>query len=397
MNKLITLLGFAIISMVSNAQIDSTIYGLSVSSTNTMMFFVKIDPVSGQVTNISNSPVFGSFGYQGSTIDPNQGIYYNVNDSILFAFDLVSGNLLREIPITNFQNSTFNCIVYNSPNSALYGLAVDPASQEIYLGTIDPLSGVVNIISPTYVPGIYSTLAGVAVDSHESIFYYISIDNHFVGLNMSNGEVITNPVIIAPDGSFGSIVYNCLDSVIYGLCGDPFVGRKLSKIDPISGVVTYISDSIIAHWIGSDKATIDPFQEIYYFKAGDSTFVGADIHTGEIVTNPDIIPIPGTFFHNAFFNHPCDISYPVGNDPDPVAGEIVLFPNPVKNQLNIKFPEPVHGNIVINDIKGDFICSKSIFNRASISIDIPALKNGLYVIRLTTSGNIVTLKFVVKN
>ena len=70
--------------------------------------------------------------------------------------------------------------------------------------------------------------------------------------------------------------------------------------------------------------------------------------------------------------------------------EFDMYPNPVKNTLNIKSQEAI-SNVAVYDLLGKVVISS---NKVNNFLDVSALSNGVYIIKLTSDKGVVTKKFV---
>ena len=72
------------------------------------------------------------------------------------------------------------------------------------------------------------------------------------------------------------------------------------------------------------------------------------------------------------------------------AVEFNMYPNPVKNTLNIKSQDAI-SNVAVYDLLGKEVISS---NNVSNTLDVSALSNGVYLIRLTSNKGVATKRFV---
>ena len=74
--------------------------------------------------------------------------------------------------------------------------------------------------------------------------------------------------------------------------------------------------------------------------------------------------------------------------------EITIYPNPVKNTLNIKSNEPLK-QIIIYDLTGKSLKTKENYNENNLTINISDLSKGIYFIQtISTTGKTFTTKFI---
>jgi hypothetical protein len=189
-----------------------------------------------------------------------------------------------------------------SQASAIFGLAVKNSPSSTFLGTINPATGVVTNISPASLGINYVSTLGV-IDMKKNRYYYETGTNQFVGVDLTTGNVMTNPTITNPSASFFDLAaYNCADSTIYGLARSTGpTNYYLAKINVATGAVNNISTSSIGSGIILTPSTLDPVNKRFYYEDGSFNFVGIDLVTGTVVTNPVISnPSPNANLFDSF-------------------------------------------------------------------------------------------------
>ncbi len=89
---------------------------------------------------------------------------------------------------------------------------------------------------------------------------------------------------------------------IYGMAVAPGPATYLGKLAPATGSVTNISGSSLGpNYVGS-LATINPKTNIYYYETGTNQFVGVDLITGNVVSNPTMTNPLASFFDLVAYN-----------------------------------------------------------------------------------------------
>lgn len=74
--------------------------------------------------------------------------------------------------------------------------------------------------------------------------------------------------------------------------------------------------------------------------------------------------------------------------------EIILFPNPVLNTLNLRFPVLSSGDIQISSLDGKILHRESINNKSiDFHAEVSNLKRGFYLCIINTGEKIETIKF----
>ncbi len=385
----------------SSGQIDSIIYGLSYSFYTNDIYLASINPESGQVTNISASPVNQSMSYiNGSTLNPHKAIYSTTTDSLILGFDIQSGEMVYSTELIHYQNLSFAGMTYNCFDTTYYGLSYNNSLQEVFLSTINPQIGQVNPVSTNPILTTCSPSWGKTIDPYQNIFYFLTQGFppiYLIGLDLSTGDMVTNVQCILPEGTytFSSILYNCSDSIIYGICRIISGGAKFSKIDPASGNITYISDTAILA-VNDRPPTLDPYGGIYYLNALDSTFTGIDIHSGQISTKVQVIlPSGSNIFMMPVFNHSCFFDPPVYLPQVKSNPNLHIYPNPAYQRINIEFNEPKNFSVKVFDVAGRIYFQSQRFNTTIYTLELSNYIQGCYMLQISNGENSWWEKFYV--
>lgn len=390
MKKLFLVQTLIIISLFVNAQIDSIIYGFT--SVPSGSFFSKIDPQTGMVIYVSNLIPY-PYGYGGRTIDPRTGTMYFLQNSNLVKNNLYTGQNVGIINVINYPNMEFTGIVYNCFDTLLYGLSYDAINHSVYLATVHKNTGMVSNLSDS-VASSYMQLTSTAIDPYSNIFYFETINNQLVGIGLYTGEVFTNVQISCPDTLFfGPISFNCADTILYGLYGNMNMGRRLAKIDPLTGFITTISSDNVAQGLYNYPSTLDPFKSIYYFVSSDGNLRGVDLLSGALILNvPIIAPDSFGYFTNPIFNHECYYDYTVNVEKKGLE-QLSIFPNPANNNINII--SKGFANITLVDYQGRMLLRKNV--HGSIEIDTKDIVNGIYLVTVQSQDHIYKQKIVINH
>lgn len=392
----------------------------------------SIEPLTGVITNLGNSEFNGAINLTGATLDPYLNRYYIGSGFNLLTFDITSGNIINNVPISGaIPSAAFQNFRFNNSDSIIYGMipqnfystyydsllmmSIDVLdSTQIRFASIDPASGQYTIIGNSSFSNLY-TLAGNSIDPYQMVYYYSAVDT-LIGIDLYTGaEFSATPILLPSYGIFENIAYSCVDTSIYGLTRQNYISTvydslimdsvdvidsttfRLSKIDPNTGVVTFISpNNIGAGGNLTGGAFIDPASMTYFFSNGNQ-IVGVSLVTGLITSN-----VTKSFASNeiAFdmmrstqncfgalrvrFNTSTGVSENDDFNPD-----VILFPNPAQNEILIKTDASLN-NVLILDYKASLI-----FESKGKAIDISGLPSGIYFAKITTeNGDIFARKFV---
>jgi hypothetical protein len=172
---------------------------------------------------------------------------------------------------------------------------------------------------------------------------------------------------------------------------------RLSKINPNTGVVTYISPSNIgAGGNLTGGAFIDPNSMTYFFSHGNK-IVGVSLITGLITSSVTKSFDSGAFAFDMMrstqncmnaaairMNNTSGINENVNN-----SLEGLIFPNPAQNKISIKLNSAI-SKIEILDAKGQLV----LLQKENM-VDISNLPSGIYFAKvLTENGKLFSSKFV---
>ena len=269
----------------------------------------SIDPITGVVTNIGDEEYRSGINLNGATIDPYLNRYYIGSGFNLLTFDINSGSIINNVPITGeLPSPSFQNIRFNQSDSTIYGMipnnfyssyydstVMDSIevldSTQIRFASINPVTGQYSIIGTSSFSNLY-TLAGNSIDPYQMIYYYSAVDT-LIGIDLYTGaQYSAVPISLPPYGIFGNIAYSCSDTSIYGMTRQNYVSTvydslfmdyidvidsttfRLSKINPATGEVTFLSqENLGAGGNLTGGAFIDPNSRTYFFNNGNQNFM----------------------------------------------------------------------------------------------------------------------------
>jgi hypothetical protein len=391
-----------------------------------------IDPYNGVVTNIGNSEFNSSVNLNGATIDSYLNRYYIGSGQNLLTFDINSGNIINNVPIFGSKAATgFQNLRLNHSDSKIYGLLpinyysyiYDSTlmgnieildSTQIRFASINPSTGQYTIIGNTSYNNMY-TLAGNSIDPYQMLYYYSAVDT-LIGIDLYTGAKFSAvPIQLPPHGIFENIAYSCIDTSVYGLTRQNYISYvydsiimeyafiidsttfRLSKINPNTGVVTFVSPSNIgAGGNLTGGAFIDPNSMTYFFSHGNK-IVGVSLNTGLISSSVSKSFDSGAFAFDMMrstqncmnaaairVNNPNGISETVNYNLDGF-----IFPNPAQNKISITLNVAIN-KIEILDPKGHLILEQK-----DNLIDISNLQSGIYFVKvISENGELFSSKFI---
>jgi gliding motility-associated-like protein len=198
---------------------DSTLYAIKVVWSPNERYLVKIDPVTGVVTQLSSSSIFEWYQTDGgSTIDPVSNTFYirsedKQNNQRLYGIDLKTGNIKTQPIMSNSDD--LHQMVFNCLDSTLYAIKVVWNPNERYLVKIDPVTGEVTQLSSSSIFEWYQTDGGSTIDPFTGTYYIRSTDEQnnqrLYGIDLKTGEIKESPQLINADDVHQLVyAYSCL-------------------------------------------------------------------------------------------------------------------------------------------------------------------------------------------
>jgi len=278
------------------AQVNNTMFGLQQTTNPAGFKLATMNPLTGQVTVISDSVLSDLVNITSSSINPyNQTFTFQDEDSWL-TVSLQTGEVLNDVTVASLNNNgSFSNFKFNTADSIMYGLyflsfnnPMTGTVADLRLAKCDLTTGNVSLISDSSVAINYN-LTGSSIDPYQML-YYFQFEEKFIGLDLYNGQIYSQPnITINGEGSsFQNMAYSCVDTNIYGLIMQNGV-KALGKINPQTGVVTPLPTQLsFNNLIVNSGGAIDPINKVYYFQTIDSTgqikLVGLSLIDGSVAS-----------------------------------------------------------------------------------------------------------------
>jgi hypothetical protein len=403
------LIVLALLGTELHAQIDNTMYGLYRILNPTSVQLASIDPINGMITPIGAANTLStSINATGAALNPyNMSYTYQDEDSWL-SVDLQNGAVLNDVTVT-LPNTIgdFNNFRFNTADTNMYGLysqvIYDPLTGiitgDMRLATCDLTTGSVSIISPTSVAQSY-TMTGSAIDPYLMVYYFES-EGKFVGLDLYNGQVYSEPMItLMGNGiTFDNFAYSCADTTMYGLIMNNGV-KALGKINVTTGVVTQLPTLLnFDNYIMNSGGAIDPANLVYYFQTMDSTgikLVGLSLIDGSVVSQP-VISANGNYFDMYRIQSDCYEAEATRLNPATESIEateisVKLYPNPVQEEFQIEASSSIEV-LEIQQLNGSVIYSQTP-NVTSTRVSVSGLSPGMYLVNVKTIAGSESYRFI---
>ena len=190
--------------------------------------------------------------------------------------------------------------------NTMYGLYRNNNPSTVQLATIDPTTGVINVLGPNL--GNTINLTGVSLNPYNYPYTYQDQDS-WLSVDLSNGTLVNDVMVSLPNatGNFDNFKFNTSDTTMYGLFSqvlyNPITGvysgdMRLATCDLSTGQVSLISPASVASSYVMAGSSIDPHLMVYYF-ISEGKLMGIDLYNGTVYSQPVIsIPSGGDSFDN---------------------------------------------------------------------------------------------------
>lgn len=383
-------------------------YGLQQTTIPAGFKLATMNPLTGQVTVISDSVLSDLVNITNSSLNPyNQTFSFQDEDSWL-TVSLLTGEVLNDVTVASLKNiGSFSNFRFNTADSIMYGLyplslnnPMTGSVGDLRLAKCDLTTGNVSLISNSSV-AINYTLTGSSIDPYQMLYYFQS-EGKFIGLDLYNGQIFSQPIItINGEGSsFQNTAYSCVDTTIYGLIMQNGV-KALGKINPQTGVVTPLPTQLsFNNLIVNSGGAIDPITKIYYFQTMDNTdqikLIGLSLLDGSVVSETNL-SANGDYFTMYRIQNDCYAAIPTRLNTTSNLAEIKnlsvnIYPNPAQEVLNLKATTNLN-QVEIIDAYGNFV-KRFNPNQTQFQLPIETLAQGIYYLKISTADSNVTERFV---
>lgn len=382
-------------------------FGLHQSSNPAGFKLATMDPLTGQVTLISNSVLSTMVNVTGSSLNPYNQTFSFQDENSWLTVSLETGEVLNDVSVS-LPNSdgNFNNFRFNTADSIMYGLysviynnPINGALGEMRLAKCDLSTGLVSLISTSSIAENY-TAAGNTIDPYQMLYYFQS-EGKFIGLDLYNGQIYSQPnITISGGGSyFENMAYSCVDTTVYGLIMQNGV-KALGKINPQTGVVTALPTQLsFDNLVFNSGGAIDPVNRVYYFQTIDNNqtkFVGLSLTDGSVVSETNLSS-NDEYFTMYRIQSDCYEANPTRLNSTSNLTEIKnlsvkIYPNPAQEVLNLNATINLT-QVEIIDAYGNFVKQFNP-NQTQFQLPIETLAQGIYYLKISTADSNVTERFV---
>jgi len=374
----------------------------------------SINTNTGLVTDVSTLFSTESFNVSGGDFDPiHSKMYLMTGYSTFTIFNFNTGGITTIPYITSFSGTTyFDNVSFSHSNNTLYGLVrpfgTNNVSLGVFFGKLNTTTGQVTTLSPNSIATGYQ-LAGTIIDP-ELMVYYFKTGTKFLGIDLYNGTIYSQPDIVysANDYDFSNFTYNCADNSIYGIVREMtniqmpnapsgvFIQHsRLGRIDPATGIVTRVSQTILPnlYYSVTAGATIDPSTNTFYCSDNTNLYEISTV-TGVAASTPLVFE-NGNFVNFIANSNDCTGATASRLDPNlsnngfHLKRNFEIYPNPVSSILTIKSEKSID-TIEVFDTLGRLVIMKKSGN----DFDVSSFQSGTYLMKIFSGNTIENIKFI---
>jgi hypothetical protein len=232
--------------------------------------------------------------------------------------------------------------------------------------------------------------------------YYFESEGKFMGLDLYNGEIYSQPNISVPGegSSFGNFAYSCTDTSVYGLIMNNGV-KALGKINPQTGVVTALPTVLnFDNYVMNSGGTIDPLSLVYYFQtldtAGQVKMVGLSLLDGSVTTQSSV-STTGNYLTMYRIQSDCYEASPSRLNQTATISDIKdinlsIHPNPAQDFINLNSKNAI---LQVDILNADGTLIERIkTNEMNLQIPIESFANGIYFLKISSNNILFTKRFM---
>jgi hypothetical protein len=203
------------------------IENVNVASSYHQFSLVTINPYTGIVNYLDSIPGMRTEVGETTTLGIDSGRYYvmgldNLNNEWFYALDVATGHVKYKL-----RDSNIYALKYDTVSKLIYGISdTGNTYYTWFFDKLNPYTGLITTVANISV--LQSYVIGTPAFAQDSLqFYFIgsdsinSLNEHFYGINVLNGQVIRQPLF-----GNGMVNYGCTE---YDPCGSSYCTNNFSE------------------------------------------------------------------------------------------------------------------------------------------------------------------------
>lgn len=367
------------VALASNAQLTTSLYGIH-NPQSGVFAFSSLDLSTMVISDIDTLPMGQISSMASGTVDTDQEMFLFCTGTTLYSLDPYGLLPTTSVMLPMAATAFFNFIEYDPCTASLFGFVNDPpdsivfARYDLAANTFQSL-----LTMPSNMQFMMG--AGSYIDPVNRVYGFENI-NSIMGIDIDQGTMLYNTPMIDPPGeTFGHLSYDCSTGHVlgtsFGAASEGGDGKWVSTVDPLTGVVTHLSNAHTPNALMKPAMTgscVDQATGVFYWGGVNGTWVGANTTTGSIVLDDVSAPLTPLFCVNHFSACACAATS-VANE-----GNTVLHPFPQPANDLVTFPG-LYGPLVWIDATGRAVHVPVSHTEVGTLADVSALPPGVYVVR----------------
>lgn len=376
--------------LTGSAQLSGSLYGIH-NPQSGVFAFSSLDLATMVISDIDTLPMGVISSMASGTVDTDQEKFLFCTGTTLYSLDPYGLLPTTSVMLPMAATAFFNFIEYDPCTASLFGFVNDPPDSIVF-ARYDLASNIFQ--SLLTMPGNMQFMmgAGSYIDPVNRVYGFENI-NSILGIDIDLGTLLYNTPMIDPPGeTFGHLSYDCSTGHVlgtsFGAASEGGDGKWVSTVDPLTGVVTHLSNAHTPNALMKPAMTgscVDQATGVFYWGGVNGTWVGANTTTGNIVLDDVSAPLTPLFCVNHFSACACAATSMAGEN----STDLHPFPQPANDMVT--FPG-VRGLLVWFDAAGREVQVPQSRNSAGVVADVSALIPGVYVVRAPGKACVLTVQ-----
>lgn len=369
------------IALVCNAQLSGSLFGIH-NPQSGVFAFSSLDLSTMAISDIDTLPMGQISSMASGTVDTDQERFLFCTGTMLYMLDPYGLLPTTSVALPMAASAYFSNIEYDPCTASLFGFVLDAPDSVVFARYDLAANSFQSLLAmPTNMQFMMG--AGSYVDPVNRVYGFENI-NSVMGIDIDLGTLLYDTPMIDPPGeTFGHLSYDCSSGQVlgtsFGTASEGGDGKWVSTVDPLTGVVTHLSNAHTPNALMKPAMTgscVDQATGVFYWGGINGTWVGANTTTGSIVLDDVSAPLTPLYCVNHFSACACAAT----SVADESATDVHPYPQPASDVLN--FPG-VRGPLVWVDASGRAVKVPMRRTGSGWQAEVSTLQPGIYLVRST--------------
>lgn len=367
------------IALVSNAQLSGSLFGIH-NPQSGVFAFSSLDLSTMAISDIDTLPMGVISSMASGTVDTDQETFLFCTGTTLYMLDPYGLLPTTSVVLPMAASAYFSNIEYDPCTASLFGFVLDAPDSVVFARYDLAANSFQSLLAmPTNMQFMMG--AGSYIDPVNRVYGFENI-NSIMGIHIDMGTLLYDTPMIDPPGeSFGHLSYDCGTGQIlgtsFGAASEGGDGKWVSAVDPLTGVVTHLSNAHTPNALMKPAMTgscVDQATGVFYWGGVNGTWVGANTTTGSIVLDDVSAPTTPIYCVNHFSSCACASTGVME------ASATVSLPYPQPAIDVLMFPG-TRGPLAWTDAVGRAVNVPLLRTDVGAQAEVSALRSGIYLVR----------------